>query len=175
MRKKIVAILLSGGLAFSSVPVTIVAAAENTTETSANEEQRDEIAADNSQEQTEQASIEDSQQEASENFSDINVEAPSEIIDGNVYVGELSTGAVYYAYVPESENYGARATANPILIVYGDTAYTEETAKETAISSGLAQIADREGAPVIFVNPKGDQWRGRHRFLYRCTVYVQRF
>lgn len=158
MRKKIVAILLSGGLAFSSVPVTIVAAAENTTETSANEEQRDEIAADNSQEQTEQASIEDSQQEASENFSDINVEAPSEIIDGNVYVGELSTGAVYYAYVPESENYGARATANPILIVYGDTAYTEETAKETAISSGLAQIADREGAPVIFVNPKGDQW-----------------
>ena len=121
-----------------------------------------ESAADTTMAETEEKQETDSEYGIEESIvqtgSSINVEKASENIDGTVYEGELSTGAKYFAYVPDSENYGVRATANPVLMVYGDSAYTKDSAKETAISSGLAQIADREGGPVIFVNPKGEQW-----------------
>ena len=89
---------------------------------------------------------------------DTSIEAPSETIDGTVYEGQLSTGATYFAYVPTCADYGGRATSSPILIVYGDEAYTAETAKTAAIDTGLAQIADIEKTPVIFVNPLGETW-----------------
>ena len=99
----------------------------------------------------------------------ISVEAVSESLDGTAYEGELSTGAVYYAYIPASPNYGIRATAGPILIVYGDGAYTSESAKETALSSGLAEIADREGGAVIFVNSKGENWTAEDADSYMAV------
>ena len=91
-------------------------------------------------------------------LGDTSVEEASAQIDGTVYEGQLSTGATYFAYIPDNANYGNRATSNPILIVYGDTAYTAETAKEIVLSSGLAEIADHEQGPVILVNPLGDSW-----------------
>ena len=92
------------------------------------------------------------------NISDISVEPASAKIDGTVYEGTLATGAACFAYVPAVEGYGTRPTSSPILLVYGDAAYTAETAKETALCSGLAEIADREKCPVLFLNPKGARW-----------------
>lgn len=99
-------------------------------------------------------------------LGDTSVEPVSAEIDGTVYEGTLSTGAGYYAYIPENKNYGNRATSNPLLIVYGDTAYTAESAKETVIASGLAEIADHECGPVILVNPVGDTWSEEDQASY---------
>ena len=89
---------------------------------------------------------------------DVSVEPVSETIDGDVYEGKLPTGATYFAYIPKNAEYGNRASSNPILIVYGDQAWTKESVKETALKSGLAEIADHEAGPVVFVNPKGETW-----------------
>lgn len=91
-------------------------------------------------------------------ISDISVESQSETIDGEIYSGQLETGAEYFVYIPNCEDYGIRPTSNPVLIVYGNEKYTRDSAKETAISSGLAEIADKEKSPVFFINPKGDTW-----------------
>ncbi|MBR2121875.1 MAG: hypothetical protein IJ930_02925 [Lachnospiraceae bacterium] len=90
--------------------------------------------------------------------STINVETPSESVSGEVYVEKLSNGAKAYVYVPDNELYGVRATAAPILVVFGNEAYTSETAKQTAEESGLAAIADMEQGAVVFVNPIGQEW-----------------
>lgn len=110
--------------------------------------------------QTEQETEAEAQDVANQvsQISDISVESQSETIDGEVYSGELETGAQYFAYIPKCEDYGVRPTSNPVLIVYGNEKYTQDSAKETAMSSGLAEIADKEKAPIFFVNPKGDQW-----------------
>lgn len=90
--------------------------------------------------------------------SDINVETASEEVEGEVYVEKLANGAKAYVYVPDNELYGVRATATPILVVFGNEAYTSETAKQTAEESGLAAIADMEQGAVVFVNPLGEEW-----------------
>ncbi len=94
----------------------------------------------------------------STSLGDTSVETPSEKIDGSVYEATLSNGAAAFVYVANCEDYGIRATATPILQVYGDKPYTAETAKQTAIDSGLAAIADHEKGTVVFVNPIGDSW-----------------
>ncbi len=100
---------------------------------------------------------------------DTSVEAVSAQVDGTVYEGALSTGATYFAYIPDNEDYGNRATSSPMLMVYGDGAYTAESAKETVISSGLAEIADHEHAPVILVNPLGDAWSAEDQGSYMAV------
>ena len=90
--------------------------------------------------------------------SDVGVEKASEKISGSIHVEKLSTGAIAYVYVPDNADYGVRATAAPILVVYGNTAYTSQTALETANTSGLAAIADKEQGAVVFVNPLGEEW-----------------
>ena len=90
--------------------------------------------------------------------SDINVEAPSEEIGGSIYVELMSNGAKAYVYVPDNELYGFRATAAPILIVFGNEAYTSQTAMQTALDSGLAALADLEQTAIVFVNPIGETW-----------------
>ena len=93
--------------------------------------------------------------------SDVTVEQPSENIQGTIHPEKLSNGAVAYVYVPDNSSYGLRATAAPILVVYGNTPYTSASALETAYSSGLASIADLEQGAVVFVNPVGETWGGR--------------
>ena len=90
--------------------------------------------------------------------SDINAETVSEEVEGEIYVEKLANGAKAYVYVPDNELYGVRATAAPILVVFGNEAYTSETAKQTAEESGLAAIADMEQGAVVFVNPLGEEW-----------------
>ncbi len=90
--------------------------------------------------------------------SDVTVEQPSENIQGTIHPEKLSNGAVAYVYVPDNSSYGLRATAAPILVVYGNTPYTSASALETAYSSGLASIADLEQGAVVFVNPVGETW-----------------
>jgi len=90
--------------------------------------------------------------------SDINVETLSETVSGTIHVDKLSTGAIAYVYIPDNELYGIRATAAPILIVYGNEPFSSATALETAYASGLAAIADMEQTPVVFVNPLGETW-----------------
>ena len=99
-------------------------------------------------------------------IGDTSVEAVSAEIDGTVYQGELSTGATYFAYIPANDNYGNRATSNPLLVVYGDAAFTAESAKDTVIASGLGAIADHEQGPVILVNPLGDTWTEEDQASY---------
>ena len=79
--------------------------------------------------------------EAAISAGDTSVEEMSSAIDGTVYEGTLSTGASYFAYIPENENYGNRATSDPILIVYGDSAFTADSAKETVIESGISNLS----------------------------------
>lgn len=91
-------------------------------------------------------------------LGDTSVETPSEKIDGTVYEATLSNGATAFVYVASCEDFGIRASATPILQVYGNKPYTAETAKQTAIDSGLAAIADHEKGTVVFVNPIGKTW-----------------
>ncbi len=100
------------------------------------------------------------------------VEIVSASVEGNVYEDTLTVTeggeegteptvlyeTTYFAYVPSGEGYGDRSTASPVLIVYGNEAFTSETVMETAMKSGLAEIADHEHAPVIFVNPSQESW-----------------
>jgi len=59
----------------------------------------------------------------------------------------------YFMFVPDnSELLGKRATAAPVILVYGNEDYTAETAKAAAEESGLAKIAKDEGASIAFVN-----------------------
>lgn len=90
--------------------------------------------------------------------SDLSVEEASASIQGSIHIEKLSNGAIAYVYVPNHELYGVRATASPVMVVYGNGAYTPETALETAYDSGLAAIADKEQGAVVFVNPVGEEW-----------------
>lgn len=69
-----------------------------------------------------------------------------------------------YVYVPVgSERLGKQPCSSPAILVYGDGAYTEATAKAEAEATGLADIAYEEGAPVIFVNPSdGKAWNDKN-------------
>lgn len=91
-------------------------------------------------------------------LGDTSVEAVPESVTGTVNEETLENGATAFVYVPDVENYGIRATAAPILQVYGSAAYTAESAQQTAEESGLAEIAAHEQGTVVFVNPIGDAW-----------------
>ena len=78
--------------------------------------------------------------------------------DGRVDVISTNQGKVYF-YVPEGSKNLDRVSIVPILFMFGDEKYTEASAKETAIRSGLADIANREGSIVVFINPEGETWR----------------
>lgn len=79
--------------------------------------------------------------------------------DGRVEVIATSQGEAYF-YIPEdSKHIRTRVTTVPIILVFGHEKYNEESAKQTAVESGLAEIADREGSIVAFINPEGESWR----------------
>ena len=63
-----------------------------------------------------------------------------------------------YVYVPVgSERLGKQPCSSPAILVYGDGAYTADSAKAEA--TGLADIAYEEGAPIVFANPSdGKAW-----------------
>lgn len=63
-----------------------------------------------------------------------------------------------YFYIPEGTDNLDRISIVPIILVFGDEDYTAESAKQTAINSGLAEIASQEGSIVVFVNAIGDTW-----------------
>ena len=52
-----------------------------------------------------------------------------------------------YMYVPESNRVGNFLTLTPIVVVFGDEAFTAQTALETAENGGFAELAER-GRPV---------------------------
>ena len=62
-------------------------------------------------------------------------------------------GRTCYMFVPQSERIGRFLALTPILVVYGDEAYTAETALAAAHDFGFADIAAREGICVLFANP----------------------
>src|SRR5690625_2241479 len=63
-----------------------------------------------------------------------------------------------YFYVPVDSGNLDRVSPVPVFLVFGDEDYTEESAKQTAVNSGLAEIASKEGSIIVFINPKGDTW-----------------
>jgi poly(3-hydroxybutyrate) depolymerase len=60
-------------------------------------------------------------------------------------------------FVPDV-NVGDRATATPMILVYGNSHYTKETALKEAITSGIGEIAAQEEGIVLFVNSLGNEW-----------------
>jgi poly(3-hydroxybutyrate) depolymerase len=78
--------------------------------------------------------------------------------DGAEVIAEtLDSGNDFFVYVPSGDT-GYRAASTPILLVFGDTKFTAESAKTTAQESGLAEIAVREQGVVAFINPEGEDW-----------------
>ena len=63
-----------------------------------------------------------------------------------------------YMYVPESNRVGNFLTLTPIVVVFGDEAFTAQTALETAENGGFAELAERDGLCILFVNPTGEGW-----------------
>lgn len=63
-----------------------------------------------------------------------------------------------YYYIPTSTAVGTRSCNSPIMIVFGDEKYTEESVIKEANESGLAEIAAKEGSIVVFANPYSDTW-----------------
>ena len=75
-------------------------------------------------------------------------------------------GTDVYFYIPESEFLGRRPGTAPIFMVFGDENYNAETAVETALASGLANIAKAEGAVVVFANSKTGTWSAQDEGVY---------
>lgn len=69
-----------------------------------------------------------------------------------------------YVYVPVgSERLGKQPCSSPAILVYGDGAYTADSAKAEAEATGLADIAYEEGAPIVFANPSdGKAWNDKN-------------
>jgi len=84
---------------------------------------------------------------------------PSLATGGRVDVApiELTGGAEIFVYVPNGID-GASRLTNPILLIFGYERFTEDSAREMAESSGLADFARREHSVIAFVNPIGDEW-----------------
>ncbi|MBR4210430.1 MAG: hypothetical protein IKQ96_09495 [Lachnospiraceae bacterium] len=78
--------------------------------------------------------------------------------EGHIDTLTLSGGEAYL-YVPDdSDLLAVRTCTTPILVVLGHEDFTAESAKETAVSSGIAAIAKKEGSIAAFLNSKGDEW-----------------
>ncbi len=86
-------------------------------------------------------------------------------------VTQLTMGKnTIYVYAPESELPVASATTAPCFMVFGDEPYTAESAEAEAIASGLAKIAAKEGATVVFINPQGDTWSEADKDIYTSMI-----
>ncbi len=62
-------------------------------------------------------------------------------------------GRTCYMYVPASNRVGNILALTPIVVVFGDEAFTAETAMQYAQDYGFAEIAARDGLCVLFANP----------------------
>lgn len=83
---------------------------------------------------------------------------PPSVFEARVDVVPTENGDAYF-YVPTaSKLLSVRTCTTPILVVMGDSDFTEETVPEAAEASGIAQIANEEGAIAVFLNSKGDTW-----------------
>lgn len=58
----------------------------------------------------------------------------------------------------------------PVFLLYGDSAYTEETAKAFLKNSGLAEVAAKEGSSIVIVNPVGETWSDADKSAYDNVV-----
>lgn len=81
----------------------------------------------------------------------IKADARDIVIDEEVK-GQVS----FIVYTPA--NIAPAGASTPIFLVYGDDAYTEESAQTAAGDMGLDTLAAKANANVIFVNPMGDSW-----------------
>jgi poly(3-hydroxybutyrate) depolymerase len=71
--------------------------------------------------------------------------------------GKLNYTSEALMFVPDV-NVGDRATATPIILVYGDSHYTKETALKEARTSGIGEIAAQEEGVILFINSLGNDW-----------------
>lgn|GEM_PF-367418 len=85
----------------------------------------------------------------------------------------LGAGNELFVYVPGGSTTGYRAASTPILLTLADGKVDAETVKETAESSGLAEIAAREQGVVAFLNPKSATWATEDRAA--ITQVLDRF
>lgn len=75
-----------------------------------------------------------------------------------------------FVYAPKSELTVSSTCTAPCFIVYGSGAYTAQSAKAEAESSGLAALAAAEGATIVFVNPQGDSWGETDLGVYSALI-----
>ena len=86
-------------------------------------------------------------------------------------VTEMTIGDnTVYVYAPESDMVVSSTCTAPCFILFGDEAYTAESAKVEAESSGLAQLAAQEGATVVLVNPQGESWADADTAVYAALI-----
>ena len=86
-------------------------------------------------------------------------------------VTELTIGEnTVYIYAPQSKMVVSSTCTAPCFMVFGDEAYTAETVKEAAVSSGLDALAAAEGATVVYINPKGEAWSGADAAVYMALM-----
>lgn len=63
-----------------------------------------------------------------------------------------------YVVAPANDYVVSPTCTAPCFIVFGDKAYTADSARQSAIDSGLAALAAAEGAAIVYVNPQGETW-----------------
>lgn len=80
-----------------------------------------------------------------------------EKISTDIVVEEETKGSVESLVYTPSEIQPVGPTT-PIFLVYGDTAFSEDAAEKTLVSSGLDVLAKEENCSVAFVNPVGETW-----------------
>lgn len=79
-------------------------------------------------------------------------------------------GNKIFVYAPKSELIVSSTVTAPCFIVFGDEAYTAETAKAEAEASGLAKLVASEGATVVFINPQGETWAEADNGVYSALL-----
>ena len=79
-------------------------------------------------------------------------------------------GNKIFVYAPKSELTVSSTCTAPAFMVFGDEAYTAETAKAEAEASGLAKLAASEGATVVFINPQGETWGEADVGVYTAMI-----
>lgn len=62
-------------------------------------------------------------------------------------------GRTCYMYVPQSNRVGNFLTLTPMVMVFGDKPYDAKSVLEIAHRNGFAEIAQRDGICILFVNP----------------------
>ncbi|HPJ02453.1 MAG TPA: hypothetical protein PKU80_06410 [Candidatus Limiplasma sp.] len=80
-------------------------------------------------------------------------------------------GHTCYMYVPASNRVGTMLAFAPMMMVFGDEAYTAESALATAHDKGFSAIAERDGACILFVNPL-ESWDSEADALNAQALYL---